>query len=264
MPIGAVGAYIAIAGAAGTAGAGIYAAKKQSSTAKYAADLTTTSANHAADLQAQANAQALAYQKEQDARLAAATEAAQHSNYDMWAADAQNNYNLGEAGAENSYAQFVANLKNQRSNDLATGHNVYSTYRDRQERIGQLGELLGMPKRTITPYEDPAPLIIPDFTKPQFTIPSYQGNAGDLTGGSGVDPKAAAFIQNWQATHAPTEGIAPLAAALQQNGFGNVSRYMYGQTPSNNELNVGGVKYKVIGAENGPSPYWYKPGMRDN
>lgn len=84
-------------------------------------------------------------------------------------------------------------------------------------------------------------------------------------GGSGApsgDPKIAGFIADWQKTHPASEGIAPLAAALKQAGLGG-DRFMYGQTPSDNELVVGGQKYKVLGGENTPGAYWYQPGMND-
>jgi len=77
------------------------------------------------------------------------------------------------------------------------------------------------------------------------------------------DPAVAAFIADWQQTHAPSEGIAPLAAAIAQK-FPQVSRYQYGQTPSNNELSIGGSKYKVLGGEGTPAAYWYQPGTDDS
>ncbi len=82
--------------------------------------------------------------------------------------------------------------------------------------------------------------------------------------GGNTDPAAAkAFILNWQATHSPSEGIGAIQAALKANGF-NVDRFMYGNTPSNNELNVGGEKFKVIGGEDNPSTAsWYRPGDND-
>lgn len=80
-----------------------------------------------------------------------------------------------------------------------------------------------------------------------------------MTGGTpSLSPQD--FIKQWQGSHSSQEGIAPLAEAMKQAGYNNVTRYMYGNTPSNNELNLGGEKYKVLGAENGPNPFWYLAG----
>jgi hypothetical protein len=65
----------------------------------------------------------------------------------------------------------------------------------------------------------------------------------------GSDP--AAFIANYQKTHSPTEGPTGILNAMKQAGF-NVAPYMYGQTPSGNEISLNGSKYKVISGENGP------------
>lgn len=98
----------------------------------------------------------------------------------------------------------------------------------------------------------------------------------DFGNGGGSAPAAApaassapadvqAFISQWQADpmHPASEGIGPLSQAIAAK-FPNVSRYMYGATPSNNELSIGGQKYKVLGAENGPNAYWYTPGTNDS
>ena len=71
-----------------------------------------------------------------------------------------------------------------------------------------------------------------------------------------------AFIREWQQSHPSSEGIGPLAQQLQQR-FG-IGRYMYGGTPSGNEILLNGQKYKVIGAEGTPGQYWYQPGMDDS
>lgn len=88
--------------------------------------------------------------------------------------------------------------------------------------------------------------------------PPMQAYGGQAQGG---DPQA--FIQQWQASHSPSEGIEGLAAALKANGFSG-ERFMYGNTPSNNELVIDGQKFKVLGGEGTPGAYWYKPGMNDS
>lgn len=124
----------------------------------------------------------------------------------------------------------------------------YDQWAAREGRLGTLSQMWGFGNRPIPAY-----------------VPS---RAGASSGTQATAPPAAgtpqAFIAEWQQTHAPSEGIAPLAAALKAKGF-DVGRYMYGTTPSNNELNLGGEKWKVIGAEDSPTTaYWYQPGMDDS
>ncbi len=136
-------------------------------------------------------------------------------------------------------------------NSEASRQGNYGMYAAAQRRLGSVGELIGAGPREIPAY---VPGVDPGFTG---------GGAPAATGGA--DPKIASFIQQWQAdpAHPASEGIAPLAAAISQQ-FPGVSRYMYGQTPSDNELNIGGQKYKVLGGENSPNAYWYVAGMNDS
>lgn len=88
------------------------------------------------------------------------------------------------------------------------------------------------------------------------------GSPTATVGTAGGTPKLSPqdFIKQWQGSHSSQEGIAPLADAMKQAGYNDVTRYMYGNVPSNNELNLGGEKYKVLGAENGPNAFWYAAG----
>jgi hypothetical protein len=128
----------------------------------------------------------------------------------------------------------------------------YDQWRAREDAImGSLGHQLGI-----------------NYTAPEYSPgidPRYTGGAAAPTGtaptGATADP-AQAFIANWQRTHDPKEGIEPLAKAYKAAGFGD--RFLVdGTTPSNNELVVGGQKYKVLSGENGASPSWYIPGSND-
>lgn len=86
------------------------------------------------------------------------------------------------------------------------------------------------------------------------------------TGGpSSGQPSVSAqdFVKQWQQTHAAHEGIGALADAMKAAGYGNVSRFMYGATPSNNELSIDGQKYKVISGEDSSNPSWYVAGTDD-
>lgn len=127
-----------------------------------------------------------------------------------------------------------------------TQHANYNQWASREGRMSDFGQALGLGARNIPQYQSSMPGGAP---------------SGGATGGA--DPKISAFIADWQKSHAPTEGIAPLADAITKQ-FPNVGRYMYGQTASNNELNIGGQKYKVLGGEGTPAAYWYQPGMNDS
>lgn len=82
---------------------------------------------------------------------------------------------------------------------------------------------------------------------------------GTATGGSGTG-SAQDFIRQWQQSH-PTPDIGALADALKSAGYTNVGRFMYGSTPSNNELSIDGQKYKVLSGEDSPSTMaWYTGG----
>src|SRR5215470_14687437 len=72
--------------AGATAGAGIYGANKQSSSADRAVAAQTDAANRAAELQAQSAREQLDFTKSEAARDQANYEATQRGNYDQWAA----------------------------------------------------------------------------------------------------------------------------------------------------------------------------------
>lgn len=104
------------------------------------------------------------------------------------------------------------------------------------------------------------------ITDPPFPAPAPAtgGGAGFVNGDT--DPTATApipqtrtsaedFIRQWQQGHSASEGIGPLAEAYAAAGHG--SRFMYGNTPSNNELMLNGGKYKVLNEGNGT---WYTGG----
>lgn len=136
------------------------------------------------------------------------------------------------------------------NNEAARAGN-YGMYAAAQRRLGSVGSLIGAGPREIPAY---VPGVDPHFDG---------GGSVAAPSSGGIDPKIAAFIQQWQAdpAHPASEGIGPLAAAVAKQ-FPGVNRFMYGATPSNNELNIGG-KYKVLGGEGGPGAYWYRPGMND-
>lgn len=126
--------------------------------------------------------------------------------------------------------------------------------------VQQPGETYGnTPPPTDDWFDQQGSPDAPAPTAGQTATPAPQSN---LPGG---DQRAAveAFIANWQRTHDPHEGIAGLTQALAQQFPGTVTPYLYGNTPSNNEINLGGEKYKVLGGEGGPAAYWYIPGTND-
>lgn len=119
----------------------------------------------------------------------------------------------------------------------------------------------------------------------QQEIDSHRGNPGGLpavqqviqgaaghngegtgTGATGGTPTLSAqdFIKQWQQSNPASGGIGPLTAALKTAGYTNVSPFMYGNTPSGNELSIDGAKYKVVSGENSANPSWYTAGTNDS
>ena len=68
---------------------------------------------------------------------------------------------------------------------------------------------------------------------------------------------ADAIIRQWQQTHSPSEGLTGLIAELQRQGV-NASPFMYGETPSGNEISLNGQQYKVL---TGNNQSWWDPSM---
>lgn len=144
-----------------------------------------------------------------------------------------------------NYGQYAADEQNQ-----------YARYSTGEVNRNKLAPWLG----GIEPRDIAGNFIAP----PPDWLRQQAGLGGPpAAGGGGATPDIQAFIANYQQTHPVSEGIGPLAAAIKAK-YPTVSRYMYGQTPSNNELNIGGEKYKVLGGEGGPGAYWYSPGMDDS
>ena len=74
------------------------------------------------------------------------------------------------------------------------------------------------------------------------------------TGGGG-DP--ASYIAQFQASHGADASLTDLIAYLNQQGIA-ASPYMYGSTPSGNEITLNGQQYKV---KTGDNANWWNPSM---
>lgn len=128
-----------------------------------------------------------------------------------------------------------------------TQRSNYDQWAARQGYQSSIGSMLGLPARNIPSY--------------QSSMPS--GSPQGMPNAGGADAKVAAFVADWQKTHPVSEGIAPVAAALQKAGLSS-GRFDYGGgNLSNNEVTVGGKPYKVLGGEGTPAAYWYVPGTND-
>lgn len=78
--------------------------------------------------------------------------------------------------------------------------------------------------------------------------------AGTAPGPSGpADP--AAIIRQWQQSHSASEPLDGLIAELKRNGI-NADAFLYGTTPSGNEITLNGQKYKV---KTGDNASWWDP-----
>jgi hypothetical protein len=119
-----------------------------------------------------------------------------------------------------------------------------------------------MPVGVYGSYPGAGPLQVPADPAQQ---PQNLASVGTSPGGIATQPLGnqgdpVAFIRQWQATHpASTDAPAQIAAALKAAGF-NASPYMYGSTPSGNEISLNGQKFKVISGENSGTPGWYTGG----
>jgi hypothetical protein len=112
--------------------------------------------------------------------------------------------------------------------------------------------------------DDPSnpPPFLPPPQRNDNTAPQQQGQQ-PATPQQQQQPSAQQFISQYQQSHAANQGIGGLADALAQNGYSNATRYMYGNTPSNNELSLDGQKFKVMSGENGSNPAWFAAGTDD-
>lgn len=129
-------------------------------------------------------------------------------------------------------------------------HADYDQWAAQQRRIGSIGELVGL-----------GPRDIPGYVPMPNGLPSSQTTPNSGQTPAGADPKAVAFIRDWQSKNSPTSSPADLVKAAQAAGV-NITPFMYqGGVASNNEVTVPGVgKFKIKGGEDGPNPSWYYGG----
>lgn len=78
---------------------------------------------------------------------------------------------------------------------------------------------------------------------------------GGASGGQSVED----WLRQYQAGNSATEGIGRTLTGLQGAGY-NASPYMYGNTPSGNELSINGQKTKILSENGGGTPSWYTGG----
>jgi hypothetical protein len=230
-----------IAGTIGNIASQIYATKSEQDAADRAAALT-----------AEAQEKELAYLREKDAQEQANWEQAQLMNYGMWDQTQRQNYG--------QWARRETQLAPVRASGEAAGR--------------ELAARLNLDKQGGATYLPPAF----DYSTPPpayQSIPYAEFAAGRVGGGGdygygygggggggdeGFDPAAVAFIRDWQSSHDPSASPTELVKDMQEAGFADVSPYLYGKTPSNNEVSLGGKKFKIKGAEGTPNAYWYYGG----
>jgi len=124
-------------GATAGAGAGIYAANKQSGAADTAVNAQTQAANYAANLQSQAAQRALDFQKQQAAIDQANFQKTQSANYGQYQSNANENYGQYAAGTQTDYDRWALH----------------------QNNMGYLGQLLGLPARQLPAAHIAAPPV---------------------------------------------------------------------------------------------------------
>lgn len=148
----------------------------------------------------------------------------------------------------------------------------YDQWRAQQERYSQIGQLLGFAPRSIPDY---VPMPPPDFSAgsgdgsshnfgPNGTpMPTSPNAPAPTPTNAGSGQTAEAFIRQYQQSHPASEGMGGLLSALQGAGY-DAKPYLYGSTPSNNEISLNGSKYKLLSAEGSPNQSWYIAGTNDS
>lgn len=101
---------------------------------------------------------------------------------------------------------------------------------------------------------------LPEVPQPRPTTPATGNEWFTLTPPTPSPTAANDIISQYR--NANTASIGGMNAILQnlRTAGVNASPYMYGNIPSNNELNIGGTKTKIIGNEDSSVPYWYTGG----
>ena len=148
----------------------------------------TDAANEAARLSKLSADEQLAFAREQAALANANADADRLGNYGQWKAGMQNDRGESIAGLRNSYNQFGDKSFNDRASEVSRGRtdvgmfnagayntreasntvnrNEFGRYKDRQTRVGVLGEMLGMAPRQIAAYQEPAALREAQYFEP--------------------------------------------------------------------------------------------------
>ena len=177
-----------ITSAAITGGAVLASAALQSRASGKAAKLQTNSANEAARIAGLTADKQLAFQREEAKRLAADTELARSGNYGQWLAGMQNDRGESIANLRNSYNQFGDRSFNDRASEVSRGRtdvdvfntgtyntrmasdannrNAFAKFKDRELRLGTLGQMIGQGPRQITAYQEPAALREAQYFEP--------------------------------------------------------------------------------------------------
>ena len=169
-------------------GALLAGTKMSTSASGKAARTQVSSANEAARIGKLSADEQLAFAREQAALANANADADRLGNYGQWKAGMQNDRGESIAGLRNSYNQFGDRSFNDRASEVSRGRtdvgmfnagayntreasntvnrNEFGRYKDRQTRVGVLGEMLGMAPRQIAAYQEPAALREAQYFEP--------------------------------------------------------------------------------------------------
>lgn len=100
-----------------------------------------------------------------------------------------------------------------------------------------------------------------DVTTPDtYKNYTYNPQTGELrknSAGAQGAGDAAAIIREWQGSHSASEPLTGLIDELKRRGV-SADAFMYGETPSGNEITLNGEKYKV---KTGDNASWWDPSM---
>lgn len=173
----------------------------------------------------------------------------------IMAASAKYSADLQAKAAADSLAFQYGTAENAYQNNEVSRRGNYDMWRARERRLGTIGEEVGLGPREIPEYVG--------------GVDPHYGTVGGAAAGvpapgqtGGVYDAIRAYQQD--PANKAGAGIGAMQAALAAKGY-KLDRFMYGNTPSNNEFVVNGEKFKVIGGEDSPaSAYFYTPGTNDS
>jgi hypothetical protein len=153
-----------------------------------AANLQATAATSVADIQAMSAADQLDFLRTASRRGEDLSLYGERADYGQWAADLRNRSNLLRDQAEAGRVAGNVLGRNKYEADIAAGRSTYGQQVARERRMGNLGQMVGAPPRTMgrrfeggfteVPETEWSELIVPAFEEPPPRLSAEEERAG--------------------------------------------------------------------------------------